>query len=398
MGIFVFDVVIITMIVVYTIYGWHRGFLFSIFTVVGLVGGAIAAIAVVPTVGSAIHDDLLRVPVVLGCTIGLAVAGHALGSFAGDILEARVKRHGTRIVDEALGALLNAIVSVVVIGLLTSSIGTYAIPGLTGTIAQSTTLRVIKGLQPDPVQRLFGEVQNAIVRTGIPSIQDALSGISRPVSPHPVVIDSPELRTAAHSVVRVTAPGVACNQVEFGSGFVISKDHVLTNAHVVAGADHPVITLDDGRSLTGSVVYFDSDTDLAVIGVTGLDRTALQLGGSADVGLNAVINGFPYGGEFNSRAARVIASRTAELPDIYGTSVETREVYTLEALVQEGDSGGPLIDASGYVRGIVFARAANDNSLGYAMTNAEMVSVVNAAPRLKSPVTSGPCVQNAEPR
>ena len=80
---------------------------------------------------------------------------------------------------------------------------------------------------------------------------------------------------------------------------------------------------------------------------------------------------------------------TEQIADIYGQSTSPREVYSLAADVNPGNSGGPLLTIEGDIAGVVFARSATDDDLGYAMTNAELGPVVDAAPSLATALEPG---------
>jgi S1-C subfamily serine protease len=82
---------------------------------------------------------------------------------------------------------------------------------------------------------------------------------------------------------------------------------------------------------------------------------------------------------------------TAKGADIYGDPGAVREVYSLFARVEPGNSGGPLLSPSGEVVGIVFAKSLDDDNTGYALTLAEAGPVLEAASRSSSPVSTGGC-------
>ncbi|MEZ5189860.1 MAG: trypsin-like peptidase domain-containing protein [Schumannella sp.] len=110
-------------------------------------------------------------------------------------------------------------------------------------------------------------------------------------------------------------------------------------------------------------------------------------------GDDAVVDGYPYGGPFTSGPAQVLAISTERLEDIYGSRSSTREVYTLAADIEPGNSGGPLLTTDGDVAGVVFARSATDDDLGYAMTNTELAPVAQRAPGLSTALEPGTCVR-----
>ena len=154
---------------------------------------------------------------------------------------------------------------------------------------------------------------------------------------------------------------------------------MLTNAHVVAGVDDPQVRVSgDGELLDARVVVFDPDADLAVLYVPELTAAPLDLDDSAGRGDQAVVAGFPGGGPFRLVAARVRDTINARGPDIYHRKQVTREVFSLFADVEPGNSGGPLLSPDGDVYGVVFAKSLDDPNTGYALTVDEARSVARA--------------------
>ncbi|CDJ99316.1 Trypsin-like serine protease, typically periplasmic, contain C-terminal PDZ domain (fragment) [Microbacterium sp. C448] len=209
----------------------------------------------------------------------------------------------------------------------------------------------------------------------------------------PVQLDDPELAEAAASVARITGVAYACGLSSSGSGFVIGADRVVTNAHVVAGVDRPVVELPGREARDGRVVYFDPIGDIAVIAVDDLDAEPLDVVPVLPAGSSAAVQGYPHGGPFESMSAAVLAVGTVPVPDIYDESSNLREIYTLEANVRPGNSGGPLLTADGDVAGLVFARGGEQESRGYASTSTELAPIVEGAAGWQSPVSSGSCTR-----
>ena len=84
---------------------------------------------------------------------------------------------------------------------------------------------------------------------------------------------------------------------------------------------------------------------------------------------------------------------TVEMKDIYGNNPEPVELYYLSATVQEGNSGGPLLNQAGQVTGVVFAKSTTSASVGYALTMKELSPVASGAAALSAPVESGHCIK-----
>ena len=103
--------------------------------------------------------------------------------------------------------------------------------------------------------------------------------------------------------------------------------------------------------------------------------------------------GYPFGGPFDSDPARVMSVSTQLVADIYGQSPSPRSVYTLAADVQQGESGGPLLSVDGQVAGVIFAKAATTENVGYALAMEEVAPVVDQAGALTGQVSSGECIQ-----
>jgi S1-C subfamily serine protease len=142
--------------------------------------------------------------------------------------------------------------------------------------------------------------------------------------------------------------------VATGSGFVIDEDgHLLTNAHVVAGATDVRVTFSDQRTVGARVVGKDEDTDLAVLEVEpdGLHLEPLTLGESrsVQVGDPTVAIGNPFGLD-RTLTTGVVSAKQRRITAPSGFSIDN--VLQTDAAINPGNSGGPLIDATGRVIGV----------------------------------------------
>ncbi|MBE2258596.1 MAG: DegQ family serine endoprotease [Rhodobacteraceae bacterium] len=134
-----------------------------------------------------------------------------------------------------------------------------------------------------------------------------------------------------------------------GSGFIVRADGViLTNAHVVSGADEVTVKLTDKREFKAKVVGLDKVTDVAVLRIDATNLPVVRLGnpGSAQVGEWVVAIGSPFGFENTVTAGIVSAKGRSLASDSYVPFIQT------DVAVNPGNSGGPLINLNGEVIGI----------------------------------------------
>jgi S1-C subfamily serine protease len=158
-----------------------------------------------------------------------------------------------------------------------------------------------------------------------------------------------------------------------GSGFVIDKSgHVVTNFHVIEGADEVEVSFSNGEEMSADIVGSDPSTDIAVLKVDADSRAlrALTLGNSdqLEVGDEVVAIGNPLGFERTMTAGIVSAlGRVIESPDPrFGID----EVIQTDAPINSGNSGGPLLDAAGRVVGVntqIVSISGGNIGLGFAV-------------------------------
>ncbi|MBU4465781.1 MAG: MarP family serine protease [Actinobacteria bacterium] len=387
----VIDVLLLVILIAALIAGIARGFFASIGALAGLVVGGIAVYWLAPLASQWFPWAQWRAIAVLALSGGLLVAGLGVGSAIGAAVRRGVDRAAPlRVLDRLIGGVAGVVIAALSLSLAGASISAAGIPTVSSAVASSRILTTINEVTPAPIASALSQLRSTVVNDGLPRVGVLLSPES--VAPaQPVSLDDPALATAAASVARISGTAYSCGISLTGTGFVIAGDRVVTNAHVVAGVDRPIVALPGRDAREGRIVYFDPIGDLAVIAVDGLGARVLPLAATLSVGASAVVQGYPYGGPFTQSGAQVLSVGTVAVPDIYSDTSAPRSIYALAADVRPGDSGGPLLDAGGAVTGVVFARGENDASRGYAMTVDALAPVVQRAPGLSAPVSSGRC-------
>lgn len=386
------DIVLIALLAIALIVGLSRGFLATIGFFAGLALGAVAAYWVTPFVGQWVTAPSWRGPLMILSGVLLLLIGSGLGSAVGGFFRRGADRIKLRVPERLLGGVVNVAAAALAISFAAGSITPAGVPVVSAALGSSTVVRTIDDLTPAPVRGALAELRGSVFAEGIPRLGQLIQIGPVPSAPE-IALDDPALTQAAQSVARVSGTAYACGVTSSGSGFVVADGRVVTNAHVVAGVDTPVVELPGQPAREGRVVYFDPIDDIAVVSVDGLDATALPIVSTLGVGSPAVVQGYPGGGPFTSGSAQVLSEGTVPVPDIYDASSTPRDIYALAAVVRPGNSGGPLLTTTGEVAGIVFARSDTDDNVGYAMTPAELEPVMAQMGSLSAPVASGSCTR-----
>ncbi|MCU1547285.1 MAG: MarP family serine protease [Arthrobacter sp.] len=391
-GLTILDLALALTLLSYLIYGLRNGFLVTLGGIVGFAAGAVAAFLSVPLVSDLVDDSGWRLTAILAAAVLLIVFGHGLGTMIGRKIRSAVRTSPLRAADRVVGGGVNVVVSALVMSMLAFSISALGVPVVSQQLAQSTVIRTIDGATPTPVKASMAQLRSAVIGEGIPTLLDGFAP-GQPVAVPNASTDTPALNQAADSVLKIAGTAFQCGQNQTGTGFVVSPGRVVTNAHVVAGVTEPVVQVPEGGALPARVVYFDTRHDLAVLAVDGLRPAPLPFGSNLPDGSPAAFAGYPHGGPFQSKPATVQDIANLLVPDIYGNNAAPEDVYRLAGDVQPGNSGGPLLSTDGQVVGVIFAKATNDPSLGFAITMADLGPVVEKAPGLGSAVSSGDCIK-----
>ena len=371
--------------------GFRRGAAVQILSYGGAIGGlafgVVLVLLVCPNVRGQHAKTVVALLLLLVPAVGLAAAGRQVG--AG--LWRRLRRARFGAVDAGGGAITAVCGALVVVWLLASILVNSQFSLVAGQIDDSGIIRVVTDVMP-PIPTALAPVERFLSDEGLQLVADGFIQLAGPVPyPSAAQVQAGAAR-ASPSTLKVVAVG--CGEVQEGSGFVVARGLVVTNAHVVAGTQS--IRVEDSVGYHfAAVVLFDPEFDLAVLRVRGLPEPALNIDpNTVGRATKAVVLGYPEGGPLAVDPAGVRSELLATGLDIYGENPTVRAVYVIQALVRPGNSGGPLVEPDGVVIGVVFSRSPNSSDIGYALASPGVLSRVHRAESLPTSqvVGTGQCV------
>jgi S1-C subfamily serine protease len=386
------DLFLLGAIVVVAIGGYRQGLIVDALSLAGLVAGGVAGLLVAPPIARAIVDGNAQALVALGLGLVLAILGQLLGTTLGTLARQRVTWKPARLIDSVVGAFVAALGVLMIAWVFALPISRSSYSGLSEQVRRSFVMRTINRALPPPPP-VFDGFLKLFRQHGFPEVFADL-GPTRATNvppPDPAVVNSPAVRVARDKVLKVTGVARSCSRRLEGTAFVYAPEHLMTNAHVVAGVRTPQVEVGRGDIRDARVVLYDPDRDVAVLYVRGLGVAPLTFAGPARSGDSAVVVGYPEDGPFTAVSARVRERITAVGRDIYDRRDVRRDVYALRTRVRPGNSGGPLLAPDGRVDGVIFAAAADDPSTGYALTAKEVASDAEAGRTATEPVSTQSC-------
>jgi S1-C subfamily serine protease len=374
--------------------GFRQGFITGSLSFAGFLAGGLAGVAFAPSLVSSLQPGLGQALFAIVVILGLATLGQVLGSLLGGSLRDLVTWHPARVVDATAGALLGVASLLIVSWFVGSAVASASIPTLTREVRDSRILATVDRVMPEPADRVYSSLSRVLDRNGFPQVfAPFVNERIVPVDPPDTrVLDSRAVRKARGSIVKVLGTAESCARQIEGTGFVYAPERVMTNAHVVAGVRRPTVQIaGTGGELPARVVVFDPDRDVAVLYVPGMAAPALGFDYTGERRDPAVVAGFPRNGPFRADPARIRDELRARGPDIYDSGQVVRQVFSLFAEVEPGNSGGPLLSSAGDVYGVIFAKSLEDPRTGYALTAEEVRGDAAEGRRSVERVPTGPC-------
>ncbi len=380
--------VVIVLLLLAALHGLRVGALVQVLSlagfVLGVTVGALLADAVAPSVHTAAGRTAAALALVLGLGLIFGVLGRAVGTWGNHT----VRRLHLGPVDSVAGVGVALVAALFAVWLVANELVQVPYGWLSSAIERSSLVRAVDGVMP-PLPDVYSKVQGLLGGSGFPSVFSELE-------PAPVHVAMPSAawargisRTAAASTVKLQ--GVACGYVQEGSAFVVAKGALVTNAHVVAGESSTSVVV-QGQQYPATVVYFNPTYDLAVLRTGApLGRSLVMDAATVGPGTGAAVIGYPEDGPLSVVPAAVAEQLTAQGRNIYDAGTVTRQVYQIDANVEPGNSGGPLVASDGQVIGVVFSRSTAYAGVGYALASPGVRTQVLAAVGRTTAVATGAC-------
>ncbi|MEU1040240.1 MarP family serine protease [Streptomyces sp. NPDC005551] len=395
----VLDILLLVAAVWFAIVGYRQGFVVGILSVIGFLGGGLVAVYLLPVAWGAMTEDtevsttaaVVAVIVVIVC----ASVGQALTTHLGSKLRRHITWSPARALDATGGALVNVVAMLLVAWLIGSALAGTTLPTLGKEVRGSKVLLGVSRAMPTQADTWFADFSSVLAQNGFPQVFSPFANepITEVQPPDPALANSAVAKRAQKSIVKVMGTAQSCGKVLEGTGFVFGERRVMTNAHVVGGVDEPTVQIGgEGRKYDATVVLYDWERDIAVLDVPNLRAPTLQFtskDATRDDG--AIVAGFPQNGAYNVQPARVRGRLTANGPDIYHRGTVRRDVYSLYAIVRQGNSGGPLLTPEGKVYGVVFAKSLDNDDTGYALTADEVREDITKGRTANQQVDSDSC-------
>lgn len=373
------DIIIVLLAIIALLRGAETGLVRQAASLAGFIAGVVVGSMIANAAQVSAVSSLIIVIIFIALFSGIS-------EFAGSKLAQVITKIRLEAANHILGSMLGLAGCLVFVWLGSSLAAAIPSPQLQSSIRDSKIIAWLDNSLP-PASNALAWLNDSLAQTKLPDIIKQLEPELPPPDTTATLPASSEFASvlAQHNQAVVEIEGRTCGGIGVGSGFIAKDNIVITNAHVVAGMRYPYVTDANGRH-RAEVIGFNDDLDIAILRTGGLAGNPIPLAtGTVEAGTQAIAVGYPGGGPQKVSPAVVLETFNANSRDIYGESITQRNLYTLKADIQQGNSGGPVLDKSGSVIAVIFAKSTTYNQVGYAITMPAVINELNAA--LQNPST-----------
>lgn len=387
------DIVLLAIAALYALSGYQQGFVVGSASTIGLLLGGFLAAQLTPILLDGFDPGIAVSIAALLIVLAGAFLGQAAGAFVGGQLRRRITWRPARVVDALSGAALSVAAMLLIAWVLGVAASGAQLHRLNQAVRTSVVLGSVDDALPGGTTRVMATFTSLVDSSKFPRYLEPFTPerIKDVPAPLPAFAQSAGVREAGRSVVKVLGSADGCGRTLEGTGFAIGRGRVMTNAHVVAGVDDPVVAV-AATSYRAQVVHYDPEVDVAVLRVPSLGVAPLRFAARpAESEDPAAVLGFPENGPYDVQPARVRDQQTLRSPDIYSEGTVSRDTYSIYAMVRPGNSGGPLVNSGGEVLGVIFAASVTSKNTGYALTADQVSEAAVDGSAATSEVSTGPC-------
>jgi S1-C subfamily serine protease len=389
------DLALLVIAVGFAVSGYRQGFIVGSLSFIGFVGGAVLGAEFGPSISRAIVGGQTQQDVVaVILLIVFAIVGQFVFSSVGAYVRQSMTSPSSTVLDSVGGSLVSVLSMLLIAWAIGSVLTASSFQGVVTQVDNSAVLGTMDKVMPSQARTMFSEFRRLLATGPFPQVFGGIGAahLFAISPPDPAVLNSPGYLAATSRVLKVQGTALSCDRSIEGSGFVYAPDHILTNAHVVAGVNQQLtVTTRSGQRHAAQVVLYDPQVDVAVLYVPGLNLTPLHFDYQGQAGANAVVAGYPENQGFTQDAARIGGTQNAVGPDIYQTGQVNRQIFEIRSTVEPGNSGGPLLSPSGTVYGVVFAAAVDASHTGFALTASEVAADAKAGANQIDPTSTQIC-------
>lgn len=384
------DGILVAVLVLAMIHGVRVGAVSQLLSVLGFLVGLSVGVVLVLIVEPHVSSPGWKLALGVALLLLPATAVGSLARAAGFAAWRALRRGGLGKLDAVAGAAVAGGSALILAWLCAAILSNSSSTALNSALSRSAILRTVVRVMP-PVPNAFATVQRYLSDNRFPEVlANVLPEHIGPTHDATTSQVAKAVERDGSSVVKIVALG--CTDEQEGSGFVTAGGLVVTNAHVIAGTDAITVYASDGRSSPATPIYFDPDLDLAVLRTEPLGEPYLSVSDDyVERGGAAVVLGYPGGGPFRAVRAGVLARFDAVGRNIYDATLTTRTVYELQAIVRPGNSGGPLVEPTGEVIGVVFSRSTTNDDVGYALGSPPVLQGIERAAGSAARVSTEGC-------
>ncbi len=378
------DLVVVVLVALGAWRGYAHGALRQVGAFAGFVAGFYVGGRAAPALSTSVTSSGWRPLVALGIVLVAAVAGSALGRALGSVLSRALHELHVGLVDRVAGAVVGGAGAAIACWMAAGLLAATSWGSLAPAIQNSVALRTLNAVMP-PVPAFEARVQALLRGVDFPNVFANLIAPATLVPPSRSLGPSVSNLAGPASVQKVLATGCASGRE--GTAFYVGAQRAVTNAHVVAGARRVTV-----GGVRARVIGFDPRDDLAVLAPLRRESTWLHLaGGTPAAGTSVEVIGFPLDATRTGTPATVLGEVSTQSRNIYNQGLFTRTLMVVDARVEPGNSGSPLLIGRA-VWGVIVSKSVTSPTTAYAIPAAAVARELARVPATAPAVSTQACL------